>query len=357
MTTVCLNMIVKNESKIITRLFDTVLGIIDSYCICDTGSTDNTINIIKKYFDDKNITGKIIQEPFSSFSHNRNHALKECLGMSDYILLLDADMCLNIKSFDKNTLKLDYYYILQGSDSFYYKNVRIIKNDENFKYVGYTHEYISFISKKQCYETINKDVLFINDLGDGGSKEDKFKRDIILLEKSIIEKKDESRSYFYLGNSYKDIGDHENAIKNYKIVLELNGWVQEKYMACYHIGILCNELNDNDNTIKYFLKTVEYDDERMEGIIALVEYFYYKKIYMIVNLLYNKFKNYKKDINDKLFLYTDKYKYLLEYYNSISAFYVKDYDSGYICCKMCIENNIYKEQSLKNIKFYKEIQK
>jgi hypothetical protein len=95
----------------------------------------------------------------------------------------------------------------------------------------------------------------------------------------------------------------------------------------------------------------------MEGIIALVEYFYYKKIYMIVNLLYNKFKNYKKDINDKLFLYTDKYKYLLEYYNSISAFYVKDYDSGYICCKMCIENNIYKEQSLKNIKFYKEIQK
>ena len=67
MTTVCLNMIVKNESKIITRLFDTVLGIIDSYCICDTGSTDNTINIIKKYFDYKNIIGKIIQKS------NRHH--------------------------------------------------------------------------------------------------------------------------------------------------------------------------------------------------------------------------------------------------------------------------------------------
>ena len=41
--TLCLNMIVKNESKIITRLFDSVLQIIDSYCICDTGSNDNTI--------------------------------------------------------------------------------------------------------------------------------------------------------------------------------------------------------------------------------------------------------------------------------------------------------------------------
>ena len=31
--TVCLNMIVKNENKIITRLFDSVLPIIDTYCI------------------------------------------------------------------------------------------------------------------------------------------------------------------------------------------------------------------------------------------------------------------------------------------------------------------------------------
>ena len=47
--TLCLNMIVKNESAIITRLFKSVLPIIDSYCICDTGSTDNTIEIIKTF--------------------------------------------------------------------------------------------------------------------------------------------------------------------------------------------------------------------------------------------------------------------------------------------------------------------
>ena len=43
--TLCLNMIVKNESKIITRLFNSVVPIIDCYCICDTGSTDNTVKI------------------------------------------------------------------------------------------------------------------------------------------------------------------------------------------------------------------------------------------------------------------------------------------------------------------------
>ena len=38
MPKLCLNMIVKNESKIITRLFDSIVDLIDCYCICDTGS-------------------------------------------------------------------------------------------------------------------------------------------------------------------------------------------------------------------------------------------------------------------------------------------------------------------------------
>ena len=65
--TLCLNMIVKNESKIITRLLESVLPIIDCYCICDTGSTDNTIEIIETYFQSKNITGIIVYEQFVNF--------------------------------------------------------------------------------------------------------------------------------------------------------------------------------------------------------------------------------------------------------------------------------------------------
>ena len=47
---ICLTMIVKNESKIIERCFDSVKDYIDTWCICDTGSTDGTQDIIKKYF-------------------------------------------------------------------------------------------------------------------------------------------------------------------------------------------------------------------------------------------------------------------------------------------------------------------
>ena len=90
--TLCLNMIVKNESKIITRLLTSVLPIIDTYCICDTGSTDNTIELIETFFKERGISGKIVNEAFKNFAHNRNFALKSAQGMSDFVLLLDADL-------------------------------------------------------------------------------------------------------------------------------------------------------------------------------------------------------------------------------------------------------------------------
>ncbi len=55
---------VKNESAIIRRLFDSVLPIIDTYCICDTGSTDNTKEVIREYFSTKDISGEIFDCSF-----------------------------------------------------------------------------------------------------------------------------------------------------------------------------------------------------------------------------------------------------------------------------------------------------
>ena len=85
-------MIVKNESRIITRLLKSVLPIIDTYVICDTGSTDGTPQIITDFFTTHGITGEVITEPFRNFGYNRTFALKAARGKATYALLLDADM-------------------------------------------------------------------------------------------------------------------------------------------------------------------------------------------------------------------------------------------------------------------------
>jgi glycosyltransferase involved in cell wall biosynthesis len=146
--TLCLNMIVKNESRVIERMLSSVADMVDTYCICDTGSTDNTKELITAFFEARGISGKIVEEPFRDFGYNRSFAMKACEGMpnADYLLLMDADMILerNEKMTPdeiKMLLKDDVYYIFQGSPQFFYKNVRVVKNNKGCTYWGVTHEY------------------------------------------------------------------------------------------------------------------------------------------------------------------------------------------------------------------------
>ena len=269
--TLCLNMIVKNESRIITRLLDSVISIIDCYCICDTGSTDNTIQIIQDYFREKGKPGKIIQEPFKNFCHNRNFALQACIGLSHYVLLLDADMTLEINHFDKMNLKLgDCFNIHQGTDSFFYQNLRIIKNNGLYKYVGVTHEYID-IPKNDTKLSLSKNDIFIRDIGDGGSKSNKFERDIKLLLDGIKDEPNNVRYYFYLANSYHDSGKYEEAIPIYIKRIEFGGWQEEVWYSYYRIGTCYYKLNKFSDALYYWLEGYDYYPNRLESIYEIIK--------------------------------------------------------------------------------------
>src|SRR5262249_60611020 len=70
--TICLNMIVKNEAEVIRRCLDSVRAIIDYWVIVDTGSTDNTQQIIREHL--KNVPGELHERPWQEFAHNRSEA-------------------------------------------------------------------------------------------------------------------------------------------------------------------------------------------------------------------------------------------------------------------------------------------
>src|SRR2546428_69578 len=69
---ICLNMIVKNESHVITRCLGSVLPLIDYWVIVDTGSDDGTQKIIKDFMQEKGVSGELHERPWINFSHNRN---------------------------------------------------------------------------------------------------------------------------------------------------------------------------------------------------------------------------------------------------------------------------------------------
>jgi hypothetical protein len=356
-------MIVKNESKIITRLFDSVISIIDSYCICDTGSTDNTVQIITEYFENKNIPGKIVLEPFKNFCHNRNVALFECYGLSDYVLLLDADMVLQINNFDKNILSnYDFFYILQGNDNFYYQNTRIVKNDKQYKYKGVTHEYIDYPNNTKNM-LFDKNVLFINDISDGGCKQNKFQRDIELLKEGIREEPNNERYYFYLANSYYDTEQFQLAIDIYKKRISLGGWIEEIWYSYYRIGLSYLRMNKIPEALYYWLEGYNAYPCRLENIYEIIKHYREIGKHKLCQLYYdiakkNLLLNNDNDRKHYLFLRNDVYKCLIYNEYTIFANYlgVNNIDDEVIAClNHC--NQTDKNVLLRNMKFYKHILK
>ena len=363
--TLCLNMIVKNESKVIRRLLESVSTVIDSYCICDTGSTDNTIDIIQSYFEEKGIPGKIVREPFRDFGYNRTFALQSCENtpLSDYILLLDADMVFWInpattpEEFKRN-LTADSYTIFQGREDFYYKNTRIIRNNRGCTYWGVTHEYVKMPpNSKEGF--LEKSQVFIVDIGDGGSKSDKFERDIRLLEQGLIDNPGNDRYTFYLANSYCDLGNYEKAIENYEKRANLGGWYEEIWYSHYKIGMCYARMNKMELAINSWMNAYEVFPNRIENLYEIVKHYRTISKNKLARVFYELADKMRKTHGqpDYLFLQKDVYDYKLDYEFSVIAYYVNPRDTivPSVCMKVCAHPSI-DDSTLKNVlsnyKFY-----
>ena len=340
----CLNMIVKNESKIICRMLETVVPLIDCYCICDTGSTDDTRERITAFFKEKNIPGKMIEEPFVNFSHNRNVALRACEGMSDYILLMDADMKLEIGTFQKESLK--NASVFQGHEGFYYKNTRIVKNDGKSLYRGVTHEYL----EASNVETLDKTQLFIRDVGDGGCKADKFERDVALLSQGIVDEPHNARYHFYLANSLYHLGKFTEAIELYTKRIVMNGWHQEIWYSHYQIGNCYKNQNRMADAIHSWLNAFEVMPERIENLYEIVRHYRIIGKQKLAKLFYDLAIQRPKE--DFLFLHNDVYTYKLAYEYTILAAYVKIPQANDAFVTVLNHSEELTKSCLSNMKFY-----
>lgn len=98
-TKICMNAMVANEARTITRMLDSVYKHIDYWVVQDNGSTDGTQDIIRNYFKEKNIPGFLYETEWQYPGYNRDHALQTCLKADhgcDWILRMDADERLHV---------------------------------------------------------------------------------------------------------------------------------------------------------------------------------------------------------------------------------------------------------------------
>ena len=382
--TICLNMIVKNESHIIVKTLDNLCNYIefDAYYISDTGSTDNTMDLIRDFFKQRNIPGYIEQVEWRDFGFNRTLALQMAFNKTDYLFIFDADDAIHGDFRMPRDLIHDAYQLKLGQ-SFVYMRTLIVNNRKRWKYVGVLHEYIACVDKEESSDAIQGNYYVESGrIGSRNLDPDKYIKDAAVLERGFNEECKNAngggggggggggsggsggrplaeRYAFYCAQSWMDAGPAyiDKAIEWYLRVLSQNNWNQEKYYSALCLGNLYERKGDKYNMLKYYCKTMEYDEERIEGIACLMESLRADGNHVMVNALYHKYKNYNKNPVNKLFLSIDKYNDIIEYNNSISAFYISDKRSGYECCKTILRHNImayhYMSSTYNNLVFYR----
>lgn len=247
----CLAMIIKNEGPILPRLFESVRGFASEYCVVDTGSTDDTIDILKSM----NMPGVVLEEPFVDFATTRNYMIDACrrvMTSCDYMVLLDADMVLRVSpEWDWAKLdRRDVYNFIQVS-SIEYENVRMIRRDAtDIRVVGATHEYYA-VPAEYTTGTLPKGLVHIQDVGDGKAKGDKFERDERLLRRELEHDPDNPRTVFYLANTLKDRRKYAEAILYYERRASMRGWFAEADYSLFMLSTCYLALGDLDNARKY----------------------------------------------------------------------------------------------------------
>jgi glycosyltransferase involved in cell wall biosynthesis len=87
--TICLNVIVKDETPMIRRCLESVRPLIDSWVIVDTGSTDGTQDVIRDVYGD--LPGELYERPWRGFDGSRTEAIELARARADYLLFVDAD--------------------------------------------------------------------------------------------------------------------------------------------------------------------------------------------------------------------------------------------------------------------------
>lgn len=305
-STICLNMIVKNEAHILKRCLESVKPFIDTWVISDTGSTDGTQELIQEVM--KDLPGELIEREWKDFGTNRDEVLQHSKGKADYILTIDADEWLELEDdTDFTNLSLDSYYIIkdQGDKRYWVRN--IVKNDTGWKWHGVLHECLE-CDKAKSYGDIKHAVIHARQEGARAHDPDTYRKDAAILTKALVDEPENTRYQFYLAQSLRDANDYEAALIHYKRRIDMGGWSEEVFYAKYQIAKMMENLGHEWNEcMAAYLDAWSHTPQRAEPLFRIGIHYMQNKNWELARLFFKQAASIDKPENLLLFIEEDIY--------------------------------------------------
>jgi glycosyltransferase involved in cell wall biosynthesis/predicted GH43/DUF377 family glycosyl hydrolase len=232
--TVGLCLMVRNEAAILPRCLSSVIALIDSWVVLDTGSSDDTQALVREQLASR--PGALHEASFQGFGESRTELMRLARGTADYLLLIDADMTVHQRA-ELPPLDADAY-LLRELGVLDYQMPRLVHGARGWWYEGSTHEHLATDGE---LDQRLLEAIYVEHHADGSSRAHKLLRDVGLLRRDLARDPENRRSIFYLAQTYRDIGRRELAIDYYRRRVELGGWDEEVFYAHFQEGTLIAE--------------------------------------------------------------------------------------------------------------------
>jgi glycosyltransferase involved in cell wall biosynthesis len=357
-------MIVKNESHIIHECLNSVYKYIDYWVICDTGSTDNTKEIITNFFKEKGIPGEIHDHEWKNFGHNRTLAFRAAEGKADYAWVIDADDYLEGELILPETKQVDSYALRIKRGTFFWWRNQVFKLDSKWEYKGVLHEYAACEKQNPVVTRLEGNYnICARTMGGarnvGISPIEKYSRDAIILEEALKEDPNNTRDQFYLAQSYFDSQQWDKSAQAYQRRVDMGGWEEEVFYSLYRIAMIAAITNKEFLEIKEkFLAAWNYRPIRAEPLYNIA------RLYRMINqprlaylyaIMAKKMPFPKFDI---LFIDEDIYKWQIDDEIAATAFYLHRFDEGIAATKSLLSNPAFPDSErnriTENLKLYEQ---
>jgi GR25 family glycosyltransferase involved in LPS biosynthesis/glycosyltransferase involved in cell wall biosynthesis len=264
-------MIVRDAADFISETLESVLPYIDEWIVVDTGSLDNTKEVVQNFFDNAGLNGQLVERPWIGFSHNRTEAIALCAGRADYAFMIDADDLIE-GNLNLTDLTAPGYRVRFGPHNVYWRPA-LFSLKKEWEFRGAVHEYAVCLDGSHTVNLEGDYNFIFRSLGNRGKDPLKFQRDIDVLLAEYEKDSNDPRTVFYLAQSYRDFGDVDSAITWYRRRVTMPGWVEENFIAALELAKLLVKRNDDcSQVVKAFENAWRVRPSRAEALVELAKF-------------------------------------------------------------------------------------